>query len=150
MKNQAIRASVVSPSGDASRARGAAQSANPAATTLARRAPRKRACGGVGVSSSITAGAAGAAAAPCAGPWRNCCGARRPIPTPASAATATMIGNGTAATIATNESPAIAHAAGVFRARVPRRCAACTMMATTAGLTAAKAPATAGSVPNAT
>ena len=73
-----------------------------------------------------------------------------PIPTPASAATATMIGNGTAATIATNDVPAIAHAAGVFRARLPSRCAACTMIATTAGLTAAKAPATAGSAPNAT
>ncbi len=61
-----------------------------------------------------------------------------------------MIGNGIAASMARNDRPAIAHAVGVFKARPPSRCAACTMIATTAGLIAANAPATAGSWPKTT
>ena len=46
-----------------------------------------------------------------------------------------MAGNGTAkALIATNAAAAIAHSSGCFSARRPMRHAACSTMATTAGL----------------
>ena len=94
------------------------------------------ACGGVGVSSSMTAGACVPPAARRLPPGANARGSNRPPAMPSSAAPSTISGKGTAsAKMATNAAAAIAHSAGCFSAREPIRHAACSTIATTAGLT---------------
>ncbi len=74
-------------------------------------------------------------AAACPEPRAKARGTHRPPSAPATPAASTMAGNGTANTlIATNAAAAIAHSSGCLSARPPMRHAACSTMATTAGL----------------
>ncbi len=83
----------------------------------------------------MTAGARLSLAAACTPPGANACGSTRPPATPIKAAVRTMAGNGTAnAKIAMNASAAINHSAGCLSVRDPMRHAACSTIATTAGL----------------
>jgi hypothetical protein len=125
VKNQPICVSVPSQPCEASSASiGNAHSSAPDAKIAVSRAPRKRACAGVGVSSSIRLGAAVPAwpAASCAALAAKAAGSRRPAIAPTSAAAITISGNGASnAKIATNEAVASAHSRAFFSVRV--RCA---------------------------
>jgi len=110
------------------------QSARNTATTKTRRAAEKRACGGVGVSSSMSA--------PPPSPFAACWGiskmpgATRPPASPMSAAARITMGNGTSnAKSATNAAAAMSHSKGWRSARWPMRHAAARTIATTAGFT---------------
>ncbi len=105
-------------------------------TTRASRDQRKSACGGVGVSSSMIAARARRLARRMRAADGERCGATRP-PSIADAAPrrATIAGNGTSnAKIATKPTAAMTHSTGCFSAREPIRHAACSTIATTAGL----------------
>ena len=135
-KNQPICVSVwPQPTVATSAPMGTSQSTAAATNTLARRDQRKRACSGVGVSSSISAGPNRLPDAACPPPDLNAPGAQRPHTYPTNAATATMAGNGTLnRPMATNEASASAHRPGLVNVLLPMRCAACNTMAVTAGL----------------
>ncbi|MNT32903.1 hypothetical protein D3C72_1688080 [compost metagenome] len=114
---------------------GSSHSAAPISASSTRRDQRKRACSGVGVSSSISAGPQDGFAAPWPPPTRNFPGATLPPMNPARAAPSTMSGNGTSrAKMATKDAAAIAHNQSFFSVREPIRWAAWTTMAVTAGL----------------
>jgi len=129
----------------------ATQSANAIPTTAARRPFVKRACSGVGVSSSMIAGACVPdLPAECAG-RANARGTSLPPIQPTTAAPATRAGNGTENTTSATNAASAMTASGTLRSvRDPMRQAAASTMATTAGFTPSSAAFTTGTWPKRT
>ena len=124
MKNHPINArSELRPKHTMSAPCRAAQSSRPSPAKRTIEPTLKRACAGVGVSSSSTAGPAAFAVAACLlPPLRKNCGAHRPPAKPISAAATTITGKGTAKnTVATNAPIATAIKGAVRTVREPIR-----------------------------
>ena len=152
VKNQPIGARTpCQPVAIVSAASATAQSARPMPAVTSRRRVVNRACGGVGVSSSMIARAGcGFVLLPCAELPPSPV-SRLPAATPAIAAATMISGKGTSrSAMPTKAAAAMAHRPGAFSVREPMRWAACSTIATTAGLIPSRMPATSGSEPKRT